>query len=926
MLRRGSSEDLLEHDGNMALHRPRKPFLERRVVARSLRILRVSNNKLASLPDVLGKIVSLEVLDVSDNKLDALPAAIGNCTRLTELRASRNDLAEVPSTLGACSELRTLDLSHNKLEELPPSLCTLGSLVTLDLSSNHLSKTFVKGLNAHYPSGSSSVKRKGDKLDVGATLAYLASIQDSVQSPAVLKLQAFVRAWRNRRRFLRVIQLALAVHNQRKLLDEYKAKLLEYESACIIQRFFKRERARSTWRAVIAEAREAKAKAQAQAKEGGGTTSPSFRGSDGSLALNMTNVFESLADTHLNSPRRGGGGGGGGGGGKSGGAGTLDEEAYFESLARQLEKGMFLFAEADAHGVNVSHDPEASPELFSMGLVYNGLSMEKVVAKLTDGYQSCDTLADATLLTYRAYVTQDRMGELLIARFWEADAFQNKVVSLPTVDPAARSPALAALVEATASLGGEIVDRDVETTRTALEAVFSAHSHKHVKSLHPTLALAVKYSERDLEAELLEVLLPLWKHENASTSSYLAPVPALASHHVQLAVLLLLRRWMYSHTYDFEDRALSRRVLAFLHSLGAVSEDEEEGSDDDDSGTKAEAAGEGRDSGKESVWSWKQGMAQWVLNSLEELIFERNSSQFEFARAAIHAPPTLLPDVLVVTQIEQVEPKEMARQLTLMEHSLLRAIEAKEYMKQAWVKRGKERNAPHLLALIEFFNHVSGVIVKAVLDPPGCEGGSEDEGEASGSDADTVTRRARMIEYFVAMASEFVALNNFNGIMEVLSALHSASISRLKRTWAAVDPKVIAEFESISAIMSTTSNFGRYRTLLKGAPPPSVPYIGLFLTDLTFADDGNTDTVDETMINLEKARMVYRIVSELSGYYAGYYALAPLLSIQRFILGAPTFPDEKVAYAQSLKREPRGKGSGTPSSGKRRRDSLFRRH
>lgn len=45
-----------------------------------------------------------------------------------------------------------------------------------------------------------------------------------------------------------------------------------------------------------------------------------------------------------------------------------------------------------------------------------------------------------------------------------------------------------------------------------------------------------------------------------------------------------------------------------------------------------------------------------------------------------------------------------------------------------------------------------------------------------------------MISKLVRLGPALMKLNNYNGIMEIVSALHSAPISRLKEMWAAVTP------------------------------------------------------------------------------------------------------------------------------------------
>jgi len=53
--------------------------------------------------------------------------------------------------------------------------------------------------------------------------------------------------------------------------------------------------------------------------------------------------------------------------------------------------------------------------------------------------------------------------------------------------------------------------------------------------------------------------------------------------------------------------------------------------------------------------------------------------------------------------------------------------------------------------------------------------------------------------------------------------------------------------------MSYQKNFGNYRDALKMASPPCIPFLGLYLTDLTFIEDGNKNHLGNgEFINFDK--------------------------------------------------------------------------
>ena len=75
--------------------------------------------------------------------------------------------------------------------------------------------------------------------------------------------------------------------------------------------------------------------------------------------------------------------------------------------------------------------------------------------------------------------------------------------------------------------------------------------------------------------------------------------------------------------------------------------------------------------------------------------------------------------------------------------------------------------------------------------------------------------------------------------MAILAALNSSTISRLKKTWEGLSNKHKATLEVLRKATEHTRNYAEYRAIIRSAVAPCLPFLGLYLTDITFCYDGN---------------------------------------------------------------------------------------
>lgn len=176
-----------------------------------------------------------------------------------------------------------------------------------------------------------------------------------------------------------------------------------------------------------------------------------------------------------------------------------------------------------------------------------------------------------------------------------------------------------------------------------------------------------------------------------------------------------------------------------------------------------------------------------------------------------------------------------------------------------------------------------------------------------------LSKRRDLYIFFIRLAKAFYHLNNFNGVMEVISGISSASVFRLYRTRSLIGRQAMAEFVDLSNLISTECNSLAMRNWLKQVQPPVLPYLGMYLTDLMFTDSGNPDFLPGTrLINYHKCRLVSAVIQDVQQYQQTPYNLPAVEPLASLVLNLHT-RSEDDCYKQSLKIEPR---SESPSRGR----------
>lgn len=211
------------------------------------------------------------------------------------------------------------------------------------------------------------------------------------------------------------------------------------------------------------------------------------------------------------------------------------------------------------------------------------------------------------------------------------------------------------------------------------------------------------------------------------------------------------------------------------------------------------------------------------------------------------------------------EPIEIARQLTIKQMNVFCSIQPDELLSSQWMKNGGVA-APNVKAMSSLSTDLSNLVAYSVLQH------------------NEMKKRAAVIKQWIKVAHQCLELHNYDGLMAIICSLNSSTIVRLRKTWDLISVKRKEMLATLQRLIEPSQNNKVLRTRLHDHVPPCLPFLGMYLTDLTFVDIGNpamkqmsmgNENQDQrssglTVVNFDKHTRTAKIIGELQRFQIPY--------------------------------------------------------
>ncbi|KAL3900075.1 MAG: hypothetical protein SGCHY_001603 [Lobulomycetales sp.] len=231
--------------------------------------------------------------------------------------------------------------------------------------------------------------------------------------------------------------------------------------------------------------------------------------------------------------------------------------------------------------------------------------------------------------------------------------------------------------------------------------------------------------------------------------------------------------------------------------------------------------------------------------------------------------------------VHDIEPEELAQELCLFDFKAFSEIHPIDFLKK--ICGGSKSATPGLDKFIWRFDQISYWVCTEIVMIKDHK------------------RRSSVLKMFIQAARYCQQYNNFFSMFAILSGLSLSPVEKLKRTWESLSSATRKTYSELERLTDPMKNMKNFRDILSSATPPMIPFLPIYLKDLTFMNDGNASKV-AGMINFDKLRMMANCVKEIVSLGETPYKFESNPIIANYITVPPTM-DKNLSILNEWSKE-----------------------
>ncbi|KAL7715456.1 Ras guanine nucleotide exchange factor [Entamoeba marina] len=206
-------------------------------------------------------------------------------------------------------------------------------------------------------------------------------------------------------------------------------------------------------------------------------------------------------------------------------------------------------------------------------------------------------------------------------------------------------------------------------------------------------------------------------------------------------------------------------------------------------------------------------------------------------------PPTV--KFVETILFEMLNPEDLCRQMTLMSFDLFKKIRLNELL--MWTSSSKEFQCKSILAITNFSNQVVSYFVDSILSTK------------------HLKRRICVVDTICKLGLEAERLHNYDLLVTISFCFNRSPIHRLKKTFHGLSSSSTEFLSRLYSLTSPENNWRNLRqaTLASENVEHAIPYLGIYLSDLTFINDGNEFVLSNGLINYYKCYLLMNVAQHV---------------------------------------------------------------